>query len=55
MRTVWNEIKVYMEAYIYELQLTYTSDPICIEMKMKHVEDGTRGQRRLKSEQGHGH
>ena len=50
-----NEITVYGEQYIYELQLTYTDDPIWTKGKEERNEDGARGQRHLKSYQGQGH
>ena len=50
-----NEITVYGEQYIYELQLTYAGDPIWIKGKEERNEDGARGQCHLKSYQGQGH
>ena len=50
-----NEITVYGERYIYELQLTYAGDPIWIKGKEERNEDGARGQCHLKSYQGQGH
>ena len=50
-----NEITVYGEHYIYELQLTYAGDPIWIKGKEERNEDGARGQCHLKSYQGQGH
>ena len=43
------------QRYIYELQLTYAGDPICIKGKEERNEDGARGQWHLKSYQGQGH
>ena len=50
-----NEMTVYGEQYIYELQLTYAGDPIWIKGKEERNEDGVRGQCHLKSYQGQGH
>ena len=50
-----NEIKVYGEQCIYDLQLTYIGDPIWIKGKEERNEDGARGQYHLKSYQGQGH
>ena len=50
-----NEITVYGEQYIYELQLTYAGDPIWIKGKEERNEDGARGQCHLKSYHGQGH
>ena len=50
-----NEITVYGEQCIYELQLTYTGDPIGIKGKEERNEDGAREQCHLKSYQGQGH
>ena len=50
-----NEMTVYGEQYIHELQLTYAGDPIWIKGKEERNEDGVRGQCHLKSYQGQGH
>ena len=50
-----NEITVYREQFIYELQLTYAGDPIWIKGKEERNEHGARGQCHLKSDQGQGH
>ena len=50
-----NEITVYGEQYIYELQSTNAGDPILIKGMEERNEDGMRGQCHLKSHQGQGH
>ena len=44
-----NEITVYGEQYIYELQLHYARDPKWIKGKEERNEDGAREQCHLKS------
>ena len=50
-----NEITVYREQYIYELQSTYAGNPIWIKGKEEPNEDGAQGQCNLKSYQGQAH